>query len=503
MNESKLTPKLEAMKEEVKETAEEAGLDFFPVQFHMLDFDKFNEVVANIGFPRRYMHWRFGMEYGKLKKQLGHGFGRIYELVINTNPSIAYLLAYNKDVQQKMVMAHVYGHVDFFKNNMLFSKTNRNMLNAMADHAELIAYYYNKIGFNIVESFIDAALSIENLVDPLYNWVPRTNKGCQDKKEECQKENPKIKVKPYLKDFVPDLFKKPKKEKREGFQKLENLHKLDGDRDVLQFIIENADHLKTWHKDILSIIREERCYFIPQVKTKIMNEGWATFWHAYLMSEKGLAGDDGIVEFAKTHAGVVGNLVPEKGHVKLGLNPYALGYMLFKDIKERWDKGRYGLAYEGERDIKKKREWDTGEMKGLEKIFEVRRFKSDVEFIREFFTDEFILKNMFFTYGLDSSERYEIIKNKQPEIIRNNMLAMLTNHGEPIIKAVSGNFKNSKILLLKHEYEGLELNPTYTEATLKNLFRIWRRPIYITTYVKDVKILVGYDGSTFKSRDIK
>ncbi len=501
MNESRLTPRLEAMNEAVKKTAFEAGLDFFPVQFYMLDFDKFNEVVANLGFPRRYMHWRFGMEYGKLKKQLGHGFGRIYELIINSNPAIAYLLAYNKDIQQKMVMAHVYGHADFFKNNMLFSKTNRNMLNSMADHAELIAYYYNKIGFDVVESFIDATLSIEDLVDPLYNWIPKNKEVRSEKK--AGKEEPKIKVEPYLKEFVPDLFRKPKKEKKESPLKMENLHELDGDRDVLQFIIEKADHLKVWHKDILSIIREERCYFIPQIKTKIMNEGWATFWHARLMSEKGLAGDEGIVDFAKTHASVVRSSIPGKGSINLGFNPYTLGYMLFKDIKERWDKGRYGLAYEEEHDVRKKSEWDTGEMNGMEKIFEVRRFKSDTEFIREFFTDEFILKNMFFTYGLDESERFEIIKSRQPEIVRNNMLALLTNYGEPIIKAVSGNFKNSKSLLLKHDYAGLELNPEYTKATLKNLFKIWRRPVFLTTHVNDVKILFGYNGVDFASKEIK
>ncbi len=496
MTSTELSPEMEKIRKKVEETAHNVGLDFFPVQFHMLEFTKLNEVIANLGFPKRYVHWRFGMEYGKLMKELGFGFGRVYEMVINTNPAIAYLLSYNQNAQQTMVMAHVYAHVDFFKNNMAFAATDRNMLNTMAEHAELLGYYYEKHGFVKVEEFIDACLSIEHLVDPFFDKIAK-KKEDNNNEQQPKDETPLITVQPYLEDFVKDMLNPKKPEK-----KPKNVLVRDGDRDVLQFIIDTADHLKGWQKDILSIIREERCYFIPQMQTKIMNEGWATFWHSYLMSQKGIAGDAGICDYAKTHAGVVGSLIPSKGHVQLGFNPYTLGFLLFKDIKERWDKGRYGVDYENERDMEKKEKWDTGEMNGLKKIFEVRKFKTDIGFVREFFTDEFIRKHLFFMYGADSSGEYDIIKSLKPERIRKEMLNLLTNYGEPVIEAVDANFKNTGSLLLRHVDEGLELHPYYTEATLRNIFKIWQRPVFLITRHESTRILYRYNGEEIRTAEL-
>lgn len=494
---TQLPLELEEIRTQVEDAARECGLDFFPVQFHMLEFEKLNEVTANIGFPKRYVHWRFGMEYKKLMKELGYGFKRIYELVINTDPAVAYLLSYNKPVQQKMVMAHVYGHVDFFKNNLAFANTNRNMLNTMADHAELIGEYYEKHGLNEVEQFIDSVLSIENLVDPFFDKIKKPEKkkeGENEKKKEV--EHPAIA--PYLEDFVQDLFR----EKKENKEKPANALEAEGDTDVLQFIINNAEHLTKWQRDIISIIREERCYFIPQIQTKIMNEGWATFWHSYLMSSKGLAGA-GIFEYAETHAGVVGSLIPPEGKFQLDFNPYALGFMLFKDIKERWDSGRYGVAYEDERDTEKKRAWDTKEMGGLKKIFEVRKYKTDAGFIREFFTDDFIREHLFFRYGADPSDTYDIIKSKDPEEIRNLVVEMVATHGEPIIEAVDANFKNNRFLLLRHVHQGLDLHPHYTQATMKNIYKIWQRPVFLLTAEEDKSIIIVYDGKELKKKELK
>ncbi len=497
MMHTKLSPELEEIRRQVEDAARECGLDFFPVQFHMLEFEKLNEVIANLGFPRRYVHWRFGMEYKKLMKELGYGFGKVYELVINTNPAVAYLLSYNKTVQQKMVMAHVYGHSDFFKNNMAFANTNRNMLNIMADHAELIGEYYEKYGFSDVEKFIDSVLSIENLVDPFFDRIKKIKEDKEEKKTKKEIEHPAIA--PYLEDFVQDLFREKKEDKKkEPGDALE----AEGDSDVLQFIINNTEHLEKWQRDIISIIREERCYFIPQIQTKIMNEGWATFWHSYLMSSKGLAGAE-LFEYARVHAGVVGSLIPPKGTFQLGFNPYALGFMLFKDIKERWDSGRYGAAYGDERDVEKKNGWDTKEMGGLKKIFEVRRYKTDAGFIREFFTDDFIREHLFFKYGAGPSKVYDIIKSKNPEEIRNQVVEMVATHGEPIIEAVDANFKNNKFLLLRHVHQGLDLHPYYTEATLKNLYKIWQRTIFLLTAEEDKNIIIAYDGKELRKKGLK
>jgi stage V sporulation protein R len=134
-----LPPDLETARRETERYAREYGLDFYDVVFEMLDYDQLNEVAAYGGFPTRYPHWRFGMDYDQLSKSHAWGLSKIYEMVINNNPVYAYLMKSNSPAEQKLVMAHVFGHADFFKNNLWFSKTNRRMIDAMANHAAACA----------------------------------------------------------------------------------------------------------------------------------------------------------------------------------------------------------------------------------------------------------------------------------------------------------------------------------------------------------------------------
>src|SRR5213082_3046477 len=154
---------LREWQEKIETYARKCGLDFFPQVFEILTFDEMNEVAAYGGFPTRYPHWRWGMDYERLSKGYEYGLSKIYEMVINNDPCYAYLLEGNSSVDQKMVMAHVYGHCDFFKNNIWFSKTNRKMMDIMANHATKIRKYIDKYGLDAVESFIDICLSIDDL----------------------------------------------------------------------------------------------------------------------------------------------------------------------------------------------------------------------------------------------------------------------------------------------------------------------------------------------------
>src|SRR5512138_3512674 len=150
---------------EIEVYAKKFGLDFFEVRFEMLDYRMINQMAAYDGFPTRYPHWRYGMEFERLSKSYAYGLHRIYEMVINTDPCIAYLLVSNMPVDQKLVIAHVFGHSDFFKNNLWFAHTNRRMLDGMANHAGRIRRYMEKYGHEVVETFLDACLSLENLID--------------------------------------------------------------------------------------------------------------------------------------------------------------------------------------------------------------------------------------------------------------------------------------------------------------------------------------------------
>jgi len=160
-----LDSSLEKLRVKIRKYAVDYGLDFFEVIFEVCDYEIVNILAAQGGFPSRYPHWRFGMEYEQLTKGYAYGLQKIYEMVINTDPCYAYLLKANHIVDQKIVMAHVYGHSDFFKNNYWFKHTNRNMMDVMANHRTKIRRYMDKYGQNIVENFIDKVLSIENLVD--------------------------------------------------------------------------------------------------------------------------------------------------------------------------------------------------------------------------------------------------------------------------------------------------------------------------------------------------
>ena len=201
--------------------AEAVGLDFFPTIFEVLSYEQMNEVAAYGGFPTRYPHWRWGMEYERLSKSHEYGLSKIYELVINNNPAIAYLLEGNSLVDQKLVMAHVYAHVDFFKNNFCFQMTSqgrdsrhgtdvRKWIDAMANHGAIVRKWANRIGIETVERFIDACLSLENLIDPQKPFLPKhlAPKTSEEDEEPETPEVPLLRVdREYMESFInPEDF---------------------------------------------------------------------------------------------------------------------------------------------------------------------------------------------------------------------------------------------------------------------------------------------------------
>jgi stage V sporulation protein R len=160
-----LPPDLRALKEEIEGYAREYGLDFYETIFEVIDADDLNEIAAYGGFPTRYPHWSFGMSYEELRKGYEYGLSKIYEMVINNDPCYAYLMRCNHTVDQKLVMAHVYGHCDFFKNNAYFAHTSRKMMDEMANHGARIRHYAEKYGEDAVEGFLDRCMSIDDLID--------------------------------------------------------------------------------------------------------------------------------------------------------------------------------------------------------------------------------------------------------------------------------------------------------------------------------------------------
>jgi stage V sporulation protein R len=482
-----LSPELAQIRDEIKEYALEYGLDPFETIFEILDFDQINEVASYGGFPTRYPHWSFGMEYEHLKKSYAYGLHKIYEMVINTDPSYAYLLENNAMVDQKIVIAHVYGHTDFFKNNYWFSATSRKMMDGMANHGTIIRRYSEKYGYDVVENFLDVALSIDDLID-FHSLFIKRHAPLRKVLEEEDEEAPEVRLrsKHYMDDFVnPPAFVEEQLKKIQDTKKELTKFPQHPEKDVLMFLIDNSP-IENWQKVLLSIIRDEAYYFAPQRFTKIMNEGWASYWHSTMMTEKCLK-DSELIDYADHHSGT---LATSPG----SLNPYKLGIELWKDIEDRWNKGKFGMDYEYCDDMEKLKNWDLELGLGRQKIFEVRRVANDITFIDNYLTKEFCVKHKFFTYKYnDVTGMYEI-SDRDFNAIKQKLLFQLTNFGQPIIHVVDGNYKNRGELHLVHKHEGIDLDVSYARDTIQNIFQVWKRTVHLETKVGDKSKLFTFDG---------
>ncbi|PIR16323.1 MAG: SpoVR family protein [Deltaproteobacteria bacterium CG11_big_fil_rev_8_21_14_0_20_49_13] len=890
-----LTPDLSKIKDEIEKYALECGLDFFPVIFEVLDWNQLNEVASYGGFPNRYPHWRHGMEYEDLSKRYAWGLSKIYEMVINNDPCYAYLLYANSIVDQKLVMAHVYAHCDFFKNNVYFAHTNRKMMDEMGNHRTRIMRYINRYGQDVVEDFIDACLSIDTLIDCHGVAIKRAREKVPMPivdGEESVKTVRKLKSgRQYMDKFInPPDFMKAQAQQLVDDEKLEHKFPESPERDVMGFLMDFAP-LEKWQRDILSLLREEAYYFLPQGQTKIMNEGWAcvagdtlvltgkglipakeiveqrlkinvsdgeiprrlydfacfpgresvkietkrglvlegstthqillkdsnwrrldgikvgdkisvpssaglwpesyqniewsplqrqtltdvagsagvslstvirhkfgrshscsaslmdpalavyesqiakmglikkernrikipavvderlasfigylvgdghisrvkrvlgltsgdelqadhfaelgrdlfgvefrkkkddnrwrilassedladflehlglktgvsarikdvpqvilrspkkvmraflrayydcdgyagrggvilstssntmsrqiqlillnfgimtwrrkqpkdiwhvrmfglqtkrfmeeigfgllrkqrkleeyvnnrkwfkeesvddevfsieatrsdvydfsvsdthryvagglinhnSYWHSHIMTRRALK-DSEVIDYADHHSGTV---APYPGR----LNPYKMGIELFKNIEERWNKGRFGKEYDDCENMIQKAKWDKGLGLGLKKIFEVRKIYSDITFIDEFLTPEFCRDQKLFTFAYNpSADQYEIA-SREFKKVKEKLLFQLTNFGHPIISVVNGNYKNRGELMLKHQHDGVDLRPDYASETLKSLYKIWARPVNIETMVEGVPKILCFDGEEYK-----
>jgi stage V sporulation protein R len=304
---SSLPVELEYWRDRIRRIAIEMGLDFFEVIYEMVDFQQMNEIAAYMGFPTRYPHWRWGMEYERMRRSYTYGLHKIYEMVINNDPSYAYLLNSNELLDQKLVMAHVYGHSDFFKNNMWFAPTNKKMMDEMANHATKVRRIVDRIGMDEVETFIDVCLSLENLIDRhgMYRPAPvRLEQSGMDRAEseyESDIRRPpqsKLKVeRDYMDAFInpPEALRGEAEKMQEQLRAKSTRFPAEPQRDVLGFLLLNAP-LERWQQDILEIIRAEAYYFAPQGMTKIMNEGWACArGDTLVFTDKGLIRLDEIV----------------------------------------------------------------------------------------------------------------------------------------------------------------------------------------------------------------
>ena len=493
LNFGALPRELQRLNAEIETYATQVGLDFPEVCFVMLNFDQMNQVAAYDGFPSRYPHWRFGMEYERLRKSYAWGLHRIYEMVINTDPCYAYLLTSNLPIDQKLVMAHVYGHADFFKNNFWFAHTDRRMLDATANHGARIRRYVERHGLEAVEAFVDRCLSLENLIDLHSTGIRRqpalmTEEHGVENTPDASPGLGRLPSKAYMDNYInpPDYLAAVRQQNADERQQAQQFP-MHPQRDVLLFLLEYAP-LAAWQQDILSIIREESYYFAPQRQTKIMNEGWASYWHSHIMTRFALNGSE-LIDYADHHSGT---LATSPGR----LNPYKLGIELFRHIEERWNRGAFGPAYEACTDVRERAQWDTGAGLGRQKIFEVRRIYNDVGFIETFLTPEFAAEQRLFSFSYNAQQDNYAIASREFAEVKQQLLFNLTNFGDPIIEITDANYQNRGELYLVHHWDKIDLRVDYAEATLENLQVLWGRPVHLETIMAEKgTALFSYDGT--------
>ncbi|MGM7719249.1 SpoVR family protein [Metabacillus sp. Hm71] len=451
---------------EITEIAKGFGLDFYPMRYEICPADIIYTFGA-YGMPTRFSHWSFGKQFHKMKLQYDLGLSKIYELVINSDPCYAFLLDTNSLIQNKLIVAHVLAHCDFFKNNSRFSNTKREMVESMAATAERIKQYEIEYGRREVETFLDAVLSIQEHIDPS---LVRPKLAWTMDDIEFEEEEEKT-ITPYddlwKLDQKQDPKPAPKKKKRKFPPAPE--------KDILLFIEEFSRELEDWQRDILTMMREEMLYFWPQLETKIMNEGWASYWHQRIIRELDLTSDESI-EFAKLNAGVV---QPSR----TSINPYYLGLKIFEDIEERYNN-------------------PTEEMKklgvvpgsGREKIFEVREIESDISFIRNYLTKDLIMREDMYLFQKQGRD-YKIV-DKEWEAVRDQLVSMRVNGGFPYITVNDGDYLKNNELYLKHWYEDIELDLKYLEKVLPYVYQLWGRPVHMESVLEDKPVLFSYDGKS-------
>ena len=442
----------------IESAARQAGLDFFEVVFELLDAKDVNGVAAYAGFPVRYPSWRFGMDYERLEKGRYWGLSKIYELVINNDPTYAYLVRSNSLLEQKLVMAHVYGHADFFKNNLWFAPTDRKMLDTMGNHSTRVRRYSDGFGQERVERFLDLCLSVDTLVDPYLPLREHANPPDQRSvytppSERARRTLDALTMSPL------HAGAEAKAEEREESKANPRLSRLPT-YDILGFIQENAP-LDVWEKDVVHIVRSEAYYFAPQRMTKIMNEGWASFWHSRLLTQ-GLLEASEILDFADCHSSATAS---QPGQV----NPYKLGIEIFRHAEQMG-----------------------------EDIYQLRRVHNDVSLMHKIVDEEFALEHvlpMCTRSVIPGPGGSPVGMEVDWRELKTWLLQQLAWGGMPQIELVDLDVEGEGELLLVHRHDGRDLQVDRARETLLNLSMLWKGPVHLLTVVeKQGRRLIAKDG---------
>lgn len=422
--------------EKICEIAKKYGLDWYEIAYETINYHEMIGAMSYHGMPSHYSHWSYGKSFERTHLMYNSGNeGLPYELIVNTDPSIAYLMLENPIYLQILIMAHCVGHSDFFKNNRTFKDTDAQTVTMRFRSARNRIQSYIEdpsIGIESVEKIIDACHTLQYQID-------RRGRVRQSEKE--------------LKEKYKELINNDEKGRWKGFN-LERVP-LEPEFDILKFIMENGTKLAGWERDIINIVHEESLYFMPQIRTKVMNEGWASFWHYKILHDLELP-DEYHLPFLKTH-----NLVLRPWGLRI--NPYHLGFEIFKRI---------------ERDF------------GLEECFLAREVCNDESFIMQYLNEELARDLNLFTYSKKGKNRSgdwtvdDVMDDDSSSFqeIRKTLLTQVGGNMIPIIYVEE--VKNGE-LILRHEHDGRDLELDYADNSVTMVRELWRGPVKLFTIIEE------------------
>jgi stage V sporulation protein R len=459
---------IESYHEEIARVAAEYGLDTYPNQIELITAEQMMDAYASVGMPVNYHHWSFGKQFLSTEKRYRRGqMGLAYEIVINSDPCISYLMEENTMTMQALVIAHAaYGHNSFFKNNYLFRTWTSadSVIDYLLFARNFIADCERKYGEEEVEVLLDSCHALMNVGVDRYKRPPKLS---LQKEQARQKER-----EDYLQSQINALWRTlPPREAKETGEIPEQHFPSEPQENLLYFIEKSAPLLEPWQREIVRIVRKVAQYFYPQRQSQVMNEGWACFWHYTIINtlyDQGLLADTFMLEFLQHHTNVVYQ-PPYNSRYYNGINPYALGFAMWMDIKRMC-----------EDPTDEDRDWFP-EIAGSDWRetfdFAMRNFK-DESFIAQYLSPKLMRDLKLFTV-LDDDRNAKLkisaIHDESGYRRVRNILSDQYNLGsrEPDIQVYNVDLRGDRSLTLRHmEYLNRPL-ATSAEEVLKHVARLW------------------------------
>jgi len=461
---------IEQYDREIGRLADGFKLDTYPNQIEIIRSDQMLDAYASIGMPLGYNHWSFGKHFVEAERSYQKGYMALaYEIVINSNPCIAYLMEENTMTMQALVIAHAcYGHNSFFKGNYLFRSWTdaSSIIDYFAFAKRYVAQCEERHGVLAVEEILDSCHALMNFGVDRYR---RPYPVSAEEERRRQRERAE-----HIQRNLNDLWRTVPRARQSQDQE-ETLFPKEPQENLLYFVEKNAPLLEPWQREIVRIVRKIAQYFYPQRQTQVMNEGWATFWHYTLMNalyDEGLVNDGFMMEFLSSHTSVLSQPSFDSPHYR-GINPYALGFAMFRDLRRVC-----------EAPTREDREWfpDIAGAPWLEVLDHAMRDFKDESFILQFLSPKVMRDlRLFGIVDDDTDEAYEVSAIHDTSGYRRvrELLASQYNLGdrEPNIQIVKADVRGDRSLTLRHSQHQRRPLHDSADEVMRHLHRLWGFPV--------------------------